>query len=149
MRALEISDRRYPSLRPVTCPARWQGWVRAGSFARTVGAESRGCLLASGTRSTWRRTNEPDNERVTRVRVAVSTVFDTVENHSIHFNGGSFAEGPGGQWLHQMEAGPAVRLLDLPVGCLREKIHADPLGWMGWGYRRPEIYDRYLAGGSA
>ncbi len=115
---------------------------------RALGAELIACPLATGTWSMWRQANVADNEMVTRVRAAENEVFITVVNHSLRFNGGSFTVGPGGQLLYQMGKEPGVRVLDLPVGCLRKKIHADPLGWMGWGYRRPEVYDRYVGGGS-
>jgi len=111
---------------------------------RSLGAELIACPLATGTYSMYRQANEADNEMVTRVRAAENEVFITVVNHARRFNGGSFLVGPGGQSLHQMGAGPGVHVHDVPLGCLQQGIHADPLGWMGWGYRRAEVYDRYL-----
>jgi len=27
---------------------------------------------------------------------------------------------------------------------VRDRLHAEPLGWRGWGNRRPDVYGRYL-----
>ena len=48
----------------------------------------------------------------------------------------------------QLGAGPEVRTVALPVLTLAAKVHSRPLGWMGWGYRRPDVYDRHLKPGA-
>jgi hypothetical protein len=44
----------------------------------------------------------------------------------------------------QLGAEAEVHVLDLPVGIVTPKFHNEPLGQLGWGFRRPEVYDRYL-----
>ena len=116
---------------------------------RALGAQLIACPLACNTADAGALRNGADNEMVTRVRAAENEVFIAVANHAGRFNGGSFVVGPGGELLHQMGKEPGVVVLDIPVGVVAEKFHARPLGWMGWGYRRPEVYDQYLGGGKA
>lgn len=65
-------------------------------------------------------------------------------NHVGRFNGGSYVVGPGGDVLHQMDERPGVPVVDVPVGIVRQAFHSQPLGWMGWDYRRPAVYGAYL-----
>jgi len=111
---------------------------------RSLGAELIVCPLATDTTSMATCHNRADNEMITRCRAAEHEVFIVVVNHAGRFNGGSFAVGPLGELLHQMGPEPGVHVLEVPVGLVRERFHSDPLGWMGWGYRRPEVYGRYL-----
>jgi len=111
---------------------------------RALGSHLIACPLACDTEDMAHPGNHAENEMVTRVRAAENEVFIVVVNHAGRFNGGSFAVGPGGELLHQMGKEPGVVVLDVPVGAVRDGFHTKPLGWMGWGYRRPEVYDRYL-----
>jgi predicted amidohydrolase len=111
---------------------------------RGLGAEIIACPLATDTSDMANHGNCADNEMITRIRAAENEVFIVVVNHAGRFNGGSFAVGPGGELVRQMGAGPGVEVLELPVGVVPEKYHSKPLGWMGWGYRRQAIYDKYL-----
>jgi len=111
---------------------------------RALGAEIIACPLATDTTDMANHGNCADNEMITRIRAAENEVFIVVVNHAGRFNGGSFAVGPGGEVIEQMGADPGVEVLELPVGVVPEKYHSKPLGWMGWGYRRPAVYDRYL-----
>jgi len=110
---------------------------------RAVGSQIIACPLACDTVDAAALRNEADNEMITRVRAAENEVFIAVVNHAGRFNGGSFAVGPGGELLHQMGEEPGVAVLDLPVGVVPEKFHSRPLGWMGWAYRRPDVYRKY------
>ena len=112
---------------------------------RALGAELVLCPLATETGPLAEHGNYADNEMVTRVRAFENEVFIAVVNHAGRFNGGSFVVGPRGECLCQMGAEPGVRVVEVPVGMAREAFHSDPLGWMGWGYRRPEVYGRYLS----
>jgi predicted amidohydrolase len=112
---------------------------------RAVGSQLIACPLACDTYDASAAGDEANNEVITRCRAAENEVFVVVVNHAGRFNGGSFAVGPGGQLLHQMGEGPGVVVLDLPVGAVPRDFHSQPLGWMGWGYRRPDVYDRYLS----
>jgi len=111
---------------------------------RSLGAELIACPLATDTTDMRRLNNRADNEMITRCRAAENEVFIVVVNHAGRFNGGSFVVGPEGELLHQMGAEPGVHVLDVPAGVVRRRFHSDALGWMGWGYRRPEVYRRYL-----
>ena len=71
-------------------------------------------------------------------------LFIVVVNHAGRFNGGSFITGPKGELFCQMNADPGVLTYELPVGIISKEFHNEPLGWMGWGYRRPEIYKKYI-----
>lgn len=119
--------------------------VESTRCLRALGAELIACPLATDTTDLLQHENCADNEMVTRVRAAENEVFIVVVNHAGRFNGGSFAVGPGGEALHQMGPDPGVCVLDLPIGAVRTLLHARPRGWMGWGYRRPEVYAHYLS----
>ncbi len=111
---------------------------------RALGAEFIACPLATNT---WRLDapgTHADNEMITRIRAAENEVFIAVVNHARTFNGGSFIVGPGGQCLGQMDGAEGVRVVEVPVGVVPARFHANPLGWAGWGFRRPEIYRKYL-----
>lgn len=114
---------------------------------RALGSEFIACPLATNTDrlDAWRP--NADNEAMTRIRAAENEVFIAVVNHAGAFNGGTFVVGPGGECLVQLGAEPEVRVVDVPVGIVRGKFHSDPWGWAGWGYRRPEVYAKHLAGG--
>jgi predicted amidohydrolase len=88
--------------------------------------------------------NETNNEVITRVGSTCNEMFIVVVNHAGRFNGGSFITGPKGELLCQMTADPGVLTYDVPAGIISEEFHNEPLGWMGWGYRRPEIYKKYM-----
>jgi predicted amidohydrolase len=100
--------------------------------------------LATNTYDMSNPENRADNEMITRCRAAENEVFIVVVNHAGRFNGGSFAVGPSGELYAQLGAQAEVRVLDLPVGIVTPKFHNEPLGQLGWGFRRPEVYDRYL-----
>ena len=70
--------------------------------------------------------------------------YGSTINHAKRFNGGSFVVGPRGELLHQMGEEPGVHVLEIPAGAVNEKYHSNPLGWMGWGFRRPDVYRPYL-----
>ena len=111
---------------------------------RALGAELIACPLATNTFDMAEPRNRADNEMITRCRAAENEVFIVVVNHAGRFNGGSFAVGPQGELYAQLGTEPEVHVLDLPVGIAAQKFRREPLGWMGWGYRRPEVYSRYL-----
>lgn len=111
---------------------------------RSLGAELILCPLATNTSSMTQYKNEVDNEIITRVGATSNEQFIVVVNHAGRFNGGSFIVGPKGELFCQMTADPGVLTYDLPVGVISKKFHNEPLGWMGWGYRRPEIYLKYV-----
>ena len=108
------------------------------------------CPLACDTESLTKHSSYAHNEMVTQCRAAENEVFFVVVNHAGRFNGGSFAVGPGGEPLVQLGKETEVRVIALPVVALQKQVHANASGWMGWGYRRPEVYARAveLAGGS-
>ena len=111
---------------------------------RSLGSEIILCPLATNTSDMSKYFNGNDNEIITRCRAAENEVFIAVINHAKRYNGGSFVVGPTGKLVHQMGAEPGVDVIELPVGAVAKKFHSDPLGWMGWGYRRQEVYDKYL-----
>ena len=113
---------------------------------RALGAELIACPLATPTYDLYRPPGEgrADNEVITRARAAENEVYIAVVNHAGRFNGGSLVVGPLGEPVAQMGSRAGVLVVDLPLGRVAEHHHADPLGWMGWGYRRPAVYDRYL-----
>jgi len=112
---------------------------------RSLGAELVACPLATDTYNARRPGERADNEMVTRVRAAENEVFIAVVNHARRFNGGSFVVGPQGEVLHQMGPEEGVSVIDVPVGVVRRNFHSHRHGWMGWGFRRPEVYAPYLA----
>ena len=111
---------------------------------RAIGAQFIACPLACDTVCMDQNLDYAHNETITRCRAAENELFIAVINHAGRFNGGSFVVGPGGEKVVQLGAGPEVRTVELPVLALAAKIHSDPLGWMGWGYRRQDVYDRHL-----
>lgn len=111
---------------------------------RAMGAELIACPLACQTRSIEKPENFVHNEVVTRCRAAENEVFIAVVNHAGRFNGGSFVVGPGGEALCQMGDEGGVEIVQVPAGMVSRKLHNRPLSWMGWGYRRPEVYRRAL-----
>ena len=111
---------------------------------RSLGAELVLCPLATNTSEMTHYKNQADNESITRVRATSNEQFIVVVNHAGRFNGGSFIVGPFGELFCQMTEKPGVLTYDVPVGIISKKLHNEPLGWMGWGYRRPEIYSKYI-----
>jgi len=112
---------------------------------RSLGAEFIACLLATTTFDLFHPQSRADNELITRCRAAENEVFIAVVNHAGRFNGGSFVVGPAGEPLCQLGADEEVRTIDVPVGQVTALYHQKPHGWMGWGYRRPKVYERYLS----
>lgn len=111
---------------------------------RKLGAELVACPLACDTSNLQVPLPFMDNEVLTRARAAENEVFIAVVNHAGRFNGGSFVVGPGGETLVQLGAAPEVRVVTVPVGVVPARFHNQPLGWLGFGYRRPEVYRKYL-----
>jgi len=111
---------------------------------RALGAQFIACPLACNTNDMNEFADSADNEMVTRCRAAENEVFIAVVNHAGRFNGGSFVVGPGGELLAQMDKEPSVLTLDVPIGAIPPLFHDKPLGWMGWGHRRREVYGKYL-----
>lgn len=111
---------------------------------RALGAELIACPLATNTGDMSKHIDYADNEMVTRVRAAENEVFIAVVNHAVRYNGGSFIVGPGGQSIIQLGRDAAVHVEDLPIGAVPAKFHSDPIGWMGWGFRRPDVYAKHL-----
>lgn len=111
---------------------------------RSLGAQLVVCPLACDTSDAAKPRDFVDNEVITRVRATENEMFIAVVNHAGRFNGGSYVVGPGGEVLSQMDDRPGVDVVDVPVGIVRERFHSQPLGWMGWGYRRPEIYTGHM-----
>ncbi len=112
---------------------------------RALGAELVVCPLACDTNDASNPRDFVDNEVITRVRATENELFIVVVNHAGRFNGGSWVAGPGGEVVTQMDEHPGVEIVDLPVGIISTGFHDDPLGWMGWGFRRPDVYDQYVA----
>jgi N-carbamoylputrescine amidase len=111
---------------------------------RALGAEIVLCPLATDTSDMTHYKNRSDNEIITRVRATSNEQFVVVVNHAGRFNGGSFIVGPMGELFCRMTEEPGVMTYDVPVGIIAQKFHNEPLSWMGWGYRRPEIYSKYI-----
>lgn len=112
---------------------------------RAMGAQLVVCPLATNTSRLDRAEgDQADNEMVTRCRAAENELFIAVVNHAGSFNGGSFVVGPGGETLVQLGVEAEVRVVEIPLGATHQ-FHSNPLGWMGWGYRRPEVYKKHLA----
>lgn len=113
---------------------------------RALGAELIACPLATDTtdlRTPGPAADQMNNELITRCRSAENEVFIAVVNHAGRFNGGSFVTGPGGELIVQMGPEPGVEVVELPVGAVTT-FHAQPYGWMGHGFRRPEVYRPHL-----
>jgi predicted amidohydrolase len=111
---------------------------------RALGSELVLCPLATSTSSMTEYKNKTDNEIITRVGATCSELFLVVVNHAGRFNGGSFIVGPLGELFCQMTDEPGVLTYEIPLGVIAGRFHSNPLGWMGWGYRRPEIYSKYI-----
>ncbi len=112
---------------------------------RALGAELVLCPLATDTnRLDTLPVDQADNELITRARATENELFIVVVNHAGRFNGGSFVIGPAGEVILQMGAEPGVEVVTLPLEIVAQRFHADPHGWMGWGYRRDEVYRNYL-----
>lgn len=111
---------------------------------RALGSELVLCPLATDTTSMALTGNRADNEMITRIGSVSNEQFIVVVNHAGRFNGGSFIVGPSGELLCQMGDSAGVLSVDVPVGVIQAKFHKEPLGWMGWGYRRPEVYSKYI-----
>ncbi len=111
---------------------------------RALGAELILCPLATNTSEMTVYKNSTDNEIITRVGATCNEQFIVVVNHAGRFNGGSFIVGPMGELFCQMNEEPGVLTYEVPAGIIPKKFHNEPLGWMGWGYRRPEIYSKYI-----
>jgi (R)-amidase len=111
---------------------------------RSLGAEFIACPLATNTYDLFHPQDRADNELITRCRAAENEVYIAVVNHAGRFNGGSFVVGPSGEPLCQLGEGEEVRTIKVPVGQVAAQYHHNPHGWMGWGYRRPQVYERYL-----
>jgi N-carbamoylputrescine amidase len=118
--------------------------VESTRCLRSLGAEFIACPFATTTYDLFHPKSRVDNELITRCRAAENEVFIAVVNHAGRFNGGSFVVGPSGEPICQMGADAEVRTIDVPVGKVTAEYHQHSHGWMGWGYRRPEIYERYL-----
>ena len=111
---------------------------------RAMGSHLVACPLATDTSPLDKHVNYAHNESITRIRAAENEIFIAVVNHSGRFNGGSFVVGPNGEVLIQLGVQAEVRVMDIPICMLAKKIHTEPYGWMGWGYRRQAVYDRHL-----
>lgn len=114
---------------------------------RSLGAQIILCPLATNTYDATRYKKQVDNEIITRCRATENEVFIVVVNHSGKrkwANGGSFVVGPKGQLLCQMSARAGVCVIDVPISIVAKDFHSNPLSWMGWGYRRQKVYDKYL-----
>lgn len=114
---------------------------------RALGAVFVACPLATNTyplNAAHAIGQRADNETVTRVRAAENEVAIAVVNHAARFNGGSYVVGPLGETVVQLGAAAEVAVVEVPLGEVQGKFHADPLGWMGWGFRRPDVYGKYL-----
>jgi predicted amidohydrolase len=115
---------------------------------RSLGAELIACPLATKTYDLFHPQSRADNELITRCRAAENELFIAVINHAGRYNGGSFIVGPTGEPICQLGADEEVRTMEVPVGQVAARFHQKPHGWMGWGYRRPQVYERYLSAGS-
>ncbi len=111
---------------------------------RALGAEIILCLNACPVSDMTKYVNIMNNDTVTRCRAAENELFIALVNLQGRFNGRSFVVGPKGELLYQCSTDPEVQVIDIPVGVVRKKLRDIPLRWMGWGYRRPEIYKKYL-----
>ncbi len=116
---------------------------------RALGAEFIACPLACDTASCTEPSEFCHNEMITRVRAAENEVAIAVVNHASRFNGGSFCVGPKGEVIGQMGEAAAVETVEVDVSQIRDEFQAKPLGWLGWGHRRPDVYDEYIGGGKS
>lgn len=141
VRALHVGERSF-NIGIMICFDR--EIVESARCLRALNAHLIACPLACDTSDLFQPRDFWDNEQLTRARAAENEVFIAVVNHAGRFNGGSFVVGPGGEALCQLGRDPEVRVLELPVGIVQTAFHALPFGWLGWGYRRAEVYRRYL-----
>jgi predicted amidohydrolase len=112
---------------------------------RALGAHVVVCPLATDTSRLDQFHVEVNNEVLTQVRAAENELFIVVVNHSGPFNGGSFAVGPKGESVVQMGGDEGVALVTLNLSAIDNGFRKNPLGWAGWGYRRPDVYKHYLS----
>lgn len=136
-----VADRPYGRVGLMICFDREV--TESARCLRAAGAELIACPLATNTHDLFHPGPAADNELVTRVRAAENEVAIAVVNHAARFNGGTFVVGPDGAPVVQMGPGPEVRAVEVDLDAVRA-LHTRPLGWMGWGYRRPDVYRPYL-----
>jgi len=110
---------------------------------RALGVQFIACPLATSTFPMDQPPARADNEIITRVRAAENEVCIAVINHAGRFNGGSFVVGPMGELICRLGEEAEVRTVEVPVGAAA-RLQAHARGWMGWGFRRPEVYALYL-----
>jgi predicted amidohydrolase len=135
--SIEVGERRFTAGMMICFDREIPESVRS---LRALGAEIVLCPLATNTADFSILSPRADNEMITRCRAAENELFIVVVNHAARYNGGSFVVGPSGEVLLQMGSAPEVQVIELPVGIIKDRFHSDPLGWMGWGYRRPTAY---------
>ncbi len=111
---------------------------------RAAGSELVLCPLATNTSDMLQKADRADNEMITRCRAAENEIYIAVVNHAGRFNGGSFVVGPSGELVTQLGEDPCTCVVEIPLGIISTKFHSRPLGWMGWGFRRPQVYRKYL-----
>ena len=114
---------------------------------RALGVDFIACPLATNTyclESAHSAGISANNETITRARAAENEVAIAVVNHAVRFNGGSYVVGALGETIIQLGAEAQTAVINVPLNDVRNKLHADPKGWMGWGYRRPEVYGKYI-----
>ena len=114
---------------------------------RALGADFIACPLATNTYpldAAHEAGIPANNEIITRARAAENEVAIAVVNHAVRFNGGSYVVGALGEKIMQLGAEAQTAVVSVPLSDVRNKLHADPKGWMGWGYRRPEVYGKYI-----
>lgn len=111
---------------------------------RALGSHFIACPLATVTYPLTRFETKVDNEVITRCRASENEVFIAVVNHSGTQNGGTFIVGPRGEPLVQMGEGAETRIMDVEMNELFTTYQGNPLSWMGWAYRRQNIYSKYL-----
>ncbi len=113
---------------------------------RALGAELIACPLATNTsREDSHEYGSPvNNELITRARAAENEIYIAVVNHAGRFNGGSYIVGPRGEILCKLGKESQVKVVEVPLDCVSKDFHSKPYNWMGWGFRRPEIYSKYL-----
>lgn len=122
---------------------------------RALGARLVACPLATDTWCGAEADGEGQpgagvgNETVTRVRAAENEVFIAVVNHAGRFNGGSYVVAPDGAVVARMDRHAGTSVVEIPLGAVGTVLHGNPRGWMGWGYRRREVYAPCLGGRGA
>lgn len=111
---------------------------------RALGSQFIACPLATTTYPLYRYDAWTDNEVITRCRAAENEVFIAVVNHAGTSNGGTFLVDPRGKPIIQLGEGPETKVLDVSMTELLTTYQGNPLSWMGWAYRRQNIYAKYL-----